>query len=73
VPMKETDLTARSDAKGAFLFEHVPPNRYFVLADFDPVTTVPSTMLRGGDGTAVTVELDAGEAHDLGVVLVKKK
>ncbi len=73
VPMEQTDFTARSDAEGGFLFENVPPNRYLFLADFGPIRTSPNVMLRGEDGTGITIELAAGEVRDLGVVLVTKE
>lgn len=67
------DLWAETDGSGAFSFSEVSPGQYSIWASFPdaPLTAFPSP-LTGEEGKTIILEVIAGQAVDVGEVLVGK-
>jgi hypothetical protein len=64
------DLWAETDGSGAFAFSEVSPGEYSIWASFTP-TAFPSP-LTGEEGKTIVLEVIAGQAINLGRILMEK-
>ena len=63
------DLRAKSNEKGAFLFDKVPPGEYSIMMEAPPF----GVSVQNNKGSIIVVVLKPGEIRDLGSIPVERK